>query len=96
MSLLANIASAMLGPKLDELKRELETGNYANAAWLVREIREQYPVASTFIEGAFNGTPAEAIEAARPFAPWLGELPNAEAVVRELQAALRREWNRPR
>jgi hypothetical protein len=96
MGLVEDLVRTLLAPKLEELRRELESGNYRNAAWVIEAARAEYPHAAEAIAAAFTGTPEEALENVRVYAPWVDEIPNAVGVVGLLQAEMIRQWNKPR
>lgn len=81
--------AAVARPYLEELADAIRGAQADRGAWVVRNFRREQPLLAGFAESFFAGTPEQALAAVSQFWPEFGQIPNAAAVVGEIQKLLR-------
>jgi hypothetical protein len=80
---------ALVKPYAEQLVEAIREAQADRGAWVVRNFRREQPLFAGFAESFFTGTPEEALAALAPLWPEVEQVPNAAAVVGEIQKHLR-------
>ena len=86
-----SLATLVFEPKLKEAFDALQEAKAGRAAFFLDQIAESYPQHVEALRALVFATPREALDAIAALLPAVRQVPNAEAVVGQVQAELKRK-----
>jgi shikimate kinase len=89
-------AKLLRSDPLAELEEIIRTANVERGARLIVQLRAEFPALAQMFDVALGGTPEQALNMVGLYCPAIMEMPDALAVIEQLQIRLRVEIDKPR